>query len=154
MTTTILTPTCHLTSISVICSHCRLTISSTRQIPASVTLSTSTCSTILDRYTERIRAFTVAIIATLSTLFYIHMSAFIIRNSSCADGVAVDIITGTASVLYSNGSVYNYTNVSRRAIANLLLNRNISLGFWINANLIDSKRVSFTQTYDALPAGC
>ena len=82
------------------------------------------------------------------------MSSFIVRNSSCADGVAVDILTGTASVLFANGSVYNYTNVSRRAIANLLLNRNISLGFWINENLVDSKRVAFTQTYDAIPAGC
>lgn len=82
------------------------------------------------------------------------MSAFVVRNSTCADGVAVDLITGTASVLFANGAVYNYTNVSRRAIANLLLNRNISLGFWINENLVDSKRVAFTQTYDALPAGC
>jgi len=78
------------------------------------------------------------------------MSAFIVRNSSCADGVAVDILSGTASVLYSNGSVYNYTNVSRRAIANLLLNRNISLGFWINSNLL-SERCTATQVYDALP---
>ena len=79
---------------------------------------------------------------------------FIIRNSACCDGVAVDLLTGTASVLYTNGAVYNYTNVSRRAIANLMLNRNISLGFWINANLVDNKRVEYTQTYDALPAGC
>ena len=82
------------------------------------------------------------------------MSAFIVRNSTCADGVAVDLLTGTASVLFANGAVYNYTNVSRRAIANLLLNRNMSLGFWINDNLKDNKRVSFTQSYDALPAGC
>ena len=80
--------------------------------------------------------------------------SFIVRNSSCSDGVAVDIIAGTASVLFSNGAVYRYTNVSRRAIANLLLNRNMSLGFWINDNLKANKRVSFTQTYDALPAGC
>ena len=82
------------------------------------------------------------------------MSRFVVRNSTCADGVAVDIISGTASVLFENGAVYNYTNVSRRAIANLLLNRNMSLGFWINDNLKVNKRVSFTQTYDALPAGC
>ena len=82
------------------------------------------------------------------------MSAFVVRNSTCSDGVAVDLLTGTASVLFANGAVYNYTNVSRRAIANLLLNRNMSLGFWINDNLKDNKRESFTQTYDALPAGC
>ena len=79
---------------------------------------------------------------------------FIIRNSDCCDGVAVDLLNGTASVLFNNGAVYNYTNVSRRASANLMLNPNISLGFWINANLVDNKRVAFTQTYDALPAGC
>ena len=79
---------------------------------------------------------------------------FIIRNSDCCDGVAVDLLNGTASVLFNNGAVYNYTNVSRRAIANLMLNPNISLGFWINANLVDNKRVAYTQTYDALPAGC
>ena len=80
--------------------------------------------------------------------------SFVVRNSSCSDGVAVDIISGTASVLYSNGSVYRYTNVSRRAIANLLINPNISLGFWINTNLVDNKRVAYTQTYDAIPTCC
>jgi len=75
---------------------------------------------------------------------------FIQRSSSCCDGVSVDLLTGTASVLYKNGAVYNYTNVSRRAIANLLFNPNISLGFWINSNLL-SERCTATQTYDALP---
>ena len=78
------------------------------------------------------------------------MSSFVVRNSTCADGVAVDIISGTASVLFENGAVYNYTNVSRRAIANLLLNPNISLGFWINSNLL-SERCTATQTYTAIP---
>ena len=82
------------------------------------------------------------------------MSSFVVRNSTCADGVAVDIISGTASVLFENGAVYNYTNVSRRAIANLLLNRNISLGFWINDNLVGTRHTNYTQTYDAIPAGC
>ena len=82
------------------------------------------------------------------------MSSFVVRNSTCADGVAVDIISGTASVLFENGAVYNYTNVSRRAIANLLINPNISLGFWINDNLVRTQRTNYTQTYDAIPAGC
>jgi hypothetical protein len=76
---------------------------------------------------------------------------FIVRTSDCCDGVAVDLINGTASVLYTNGSVYDYTNVSRRAIANLMFNPNISLGFWINANLIDNKRVTCEQRYAAIP---
>ena len=78
---------------------------------------------------------------------------FLTRNSDCGN-LAVDLLNGTASVLFNNGAVYNYTNVSRRAIANLMLNPNMSLGFWINANLVDNKRVSYKQTYDALPAGC
>ena len=82
------------------------------------------------------------------------MSAFVVRNSTCSDGVAVDLIAGTASVLFANGAVYNYTNVSRRAIANLLINPNISLGFWINDNLVRTQRTNYTQTYDAIPAGC
>ena len=82
------------------------------------------------------------------------MSAFVVRNSTCSDGVAVDLLTGTASVLFANGAVYNYTNVSRRAIANLLINPNISLGFWINDNLVGTRRTNYTQTYDAIPACC
>ena len=82
------------------------------------------------------------------------MSSFVVRNSTCSDGIAVDIIAGTASVLFANGAVYRYTNVSRRAIANLLLNRNISLGFWINENLVGTRRTAFTQTYDAIPTCC
>ena len=82
------------------------------------------------------------------------MSSFVVRNSTCSDGIAVDIIAGTASVLFSNGAVYEYTNVSRRAIANLLLNRNISLGFWINENCVNALRATGTQVYAAIPAGC
>jgi hypothetical protein len=39
-------------------------------------------------------------------------------------------------VYYTNGSVYLYQGVSRRAILNLLLNDNISLGRWINDVLL------------------
>jgi hypothetical protein len=75
---------------------------------------------------------------------------FIYRSSNCCDGIAVDVITGTASVLYKSGAVYRYTNVSRRAILNLMLNSNMSLGFWINCNLL-SERCTATQVYDAIP---
>jgi hypothetical protein len=78
---------------------------------------------------------------------------YITRSSSACDGIAVDLITGTASVLYKSGAIYEYKNVSRRAIANLMLNKNMSLGFWINANLL-SQRCTATQTWDALPTGC
>ena len=152
MTTTILTPTCHLQSISLICNLCHLTISSTRHLLTTSILLTSTCSTIFDYYTEGFISFSVVIIDYFIQLTHSHM--FIQRSSSCCDGISVDLLTGTASVLYKSGAVYNYSNVSRRAIANLMLNPNISLGFWINANLVDNKRVAFTQTYDAIPTCC
>lgn len=76
---------------------------------------------------------------------------FIVRNSSVTDGIGVDLLSGTASVLYTDGSVYDYTNVSRRAILNLMCNPNMSLGFWINANLINADRVSNEKRYNAIP---
>ena len=42
-----------------------------------------------------------------------------------------------------NGDRYLYKNVSRRAMANLKLNQNMSFGFWANQNLVNSDRTSF-----------
>ena len=55
--------------------------------------------------------------------------------STCADSVHVDAITGTASVLYKDGSIYRYTNVSRRAIIKFILDDARSLGKFINVVL-------------------
>ena len=49
-------------------------------------------------------------------------------NSTCADSVHVDAITGTASVLYKDGSIYRYENVSRRAIIKFIMDDARSLG--------------------------
>lgn len=75
---------------------------------------------------------------------------FIKRTSDAIEGISLSLINGTVSVMYNNGSVYRYTNVSRRAIANLMLNPNMSLGFWVNANC-KTKRVSYKQLYTAIP---
>ena len=64
----------------------------------------------------------------------------ITRTSSAASALFVDIIRGTAMVQFNNGDVYKYSNVSRRAIANLMANDNMSTGFWINQNLVDAAR--------------
>jgi len=64
----------------------------------------------------------------------------ITRSSAAANWLHVDLITGEAMVEYTNGVTYNYTNVSRRAIMNLMMNDNMSLGFWINKNLVNSDR--------------
>lgn len=49
--------------------------------------------------------------------------------------MVVDPINGVVQVAYSKGSIYEYTNVSRRAILTLILVPTISRGFWVNANL-------------------
>ena len=62
-------------------------------------------------------------------------------NSSCAD-ICVNFKRGSATVLYKNSNkVYRYFNVSRRAILNFIMQPNMSVGFWINQNLINAKRV-------------
>ena len=56
-------------------------------------------------------------------------------NSTAADSVHVDAITGTASVLYKDGSIYRYTNESRRAIVKFIMDDARSLGKFINVVL-------------------
>ena len=58
------------------------------------------------------------------------------RTSECVEIMYVDIIGGRVQVAFAKGDVYEYTHVSRRAIANLLCNPNMSLGFWVNHNLL------------------
>ena len=62
------------------------------------------------------------------------------RSSSAIRCLLVDPIRGTACVDFQNGYSYAYINVSRRAILNLLANKNMSLGFWVNENLVNAKR--------------
>lgn len=57
-------------------------------------------------------------------------------HSDCADYIVANVKDGVAVVKYTNGSIYKYTNVSRRALMNLVANANISVGRWINANLL------------------
>ena len=58
------------------------------------------------------------------------------RTSDCVEVMYVNPITAVVEVAYAKGNVYRYTCVSRRAIANLLLNPNMSLGLWVNDNLL------------------
>ena len=60
--------------------------------------------------------------------------------STAVDSVHVDAITGTASVLYKDGSIYRYTNVSRRAILKFIVDDARSLGKFIN-NVLKAERV-------------
>ena len=58
------------------------------------------------------------------------------RTSSAVRSISTDILRGRVNVEFLNGSYYTYTGVSRRAIANLLLQPSISLGFWVNRNCL------------------
>jgi hypothetical protein len=58
------------------------------------------------------------------------------RSSDCVERMVVDPLRAVVQVAYRKGSIYEYTCVSRRAILNLLMNPNMSLGFWVNDNLL------------------
>ena len=60
-------------------------------------------------------------------------------NSTACDSVHVDAITGTASVLYKNGDVYSYNNVSRRAIIKFMMDDARSLGKFVNNVLLTDR---------------
>ena len=68
-------------------------------------------------------------------LVSIIMSLFVHRgniNSTCVNIMRVSLLNGTATVQLKDGSVYHYTNVSRRAIAKFLLDDAHSLGKFFN----------------------
>ena len=73
------------------------------------------------------------------------------RTSTAIECIFTNLIDGCVSVMFNNGAVYRYSNVSRRAIANLHLQKNISFGFWVNANCIKPKRVKCVKLYNAIP---
>ncbi len=64
------------------------------------------------------------------------------RTSTAIEELQVDALNSTAYVTFKNGSSYAYGNVSKRAIANVLFNPDVSLGFWVNNNLLQSERAT------------
>ena len=64
------------------------------------------------------------------------------RTSDAVAQLLVSPVLGVVLVEFANGYSYEYTGVSRRAITNLLLNPNMSLGFWVNQNCIAPKRTA------------
>ena len=78
----------------------------------------------------------------LFTLF-IMISMFVNvtnRTSTAIEDLQVDALSKQAIVTFSGGDTYAYGNVSTRAILNVLFNPDVSLGFWVNNNLIKSER--------------
>ena len=75
------------------------------------------------------------------------------RTSDAIAQLLVSPVLGVVLVEFTNGYAYEYTNVSRRAIMNLLMNKNMSLGFWVNQNCIKPERTqSLALNYDLIPA--
>ena len=64
------------------------------------------------------------------------------RTSDAVAQLLVSPVLGVVLVEFANGYSYEYTGVSRRAIANLMLNPNMSLGFWVNQNCVAPKRTA------------
>ena len=62
------------------------------------------------------------------------------RTSSAVEELQVDAINKQAIVTFTNGNTYVYGNVSKRAIINVMFNADVSLGFWVNNNLVKSER--------------
>ena len=53
------------------------------------------------------------------------------RTSTAVEAIQVNPFKGSVTLRYTNGYEYKYSNVSRAKIINLLINDNMSLGFWI-----------------------
>ena len=64
------------------------------------------------------------------------------RTSTAISSLQVDGLKKQAYVTFKNGKSYAYGNVSTRAILNVLFNPDVSLGFWVNNNLVQSDRVT------------
>jgi hypothetical protein len=56
------------------------------------------------------------------------------RDSTAITELWVDPIKGLADVMYSNGHMYTYSNVNKSALLNVMINKSISLGKWVNKN--------------------
>lgn len=80
------------------------------------------------------------LLTQLIQFIHFYMIRIQSRTSDACQCVYVSPLKGTAVVVFNNGAAYTYKNVSRRAITNLLLNPNMSLGFWVNNNCVHAKR--------------
>ena len=70
------------------------------------------------------------------------------RTSNAIKSLEVDLLRQKARCIFKNGRGYEYGNVSKRAITNVLFNPDVSLGFWVNNNLLNAERtteIGFTK---------
>ena len=62
------------------------------------------------------------------------------RTSTAVEAIQVNPFKGSVTLRYTNGYEYKYSNVSRAKIVNLMLNPNMSFGFWIQSLSRDAVR--------------
>ena len=62
------------------------------------------------------------------------------RTSNAIESLEVDLLKQQARCIFKGGRGYEYGNVSKRAIANVMFNHYVSLGFWVNNNLVNTER--------------
>ena len=67
------------------------------------------------------------------------------RTSTAIKELEVDLLNQKARFTFKGQgrfpiSRYEFSNVSKRAIANVLFNPDVSLGFWVNNNLVNTER--------------
>ena len=82
---------------------------------------------------------------TLSHFMFTYSAT---RTSEPCNFVHVDLLKGEAIVDFKSSACYKYTNVSRRAIINLMMQPSMSLGFWVNKNCVQSERTSYAVCAD------
>ena len=62
------------------------------------------------------------------------------RTSEAVEAINVNPFTRVVNVRFTNGYEYKDSNVSRAKIVNLMLNPNMSFGFWIQSLSRDAVR--------------
>ena len=73
-----------------------------------------------------------------SLCFHYMFITLPVRTSAAVQKLLVDFFNGVVFCELTNGLAYEYTNVSRRVIIILMLHPNLSLGFWVNKNLVNT----------------
>ena len=53
------------------------------------------------------------------------------RTSTAVEAINVNPFTKVVNLRFTNGYEYKYSNVSRAKIVNLMINPNMSYGFWV-----------------------
>ena len=82
------------------------------------------------------------------------------RTSKAVEFVSVNPFKRTALVRYTSGGEYLYRNVSRTKLLNLMINDNMSLGFWIQGLSLNAIRQrnyndrTGALTYELVGASC